>query len=305
MKTHRMIWLMTVLVALSAAGISVVRQGWFAADEEVSGEQRVQEALARLENDPAAWERETQSLVRAAAVGVERGQVHSSEAYYVLAIQYQREHNVNAAEALFKRAIAAQPDWSWPYVGLGNLLGRYTLGRTEEAIGTLRKAITLDTDWARPHNLLAVVFRLAGRLDEAEQEALEAIRLNPTDIASHNNYANLLVARNKYDEAEKHYRLALELNPAHPKPYYNLACLYCLQKRKKEALQYLEEALKRAPTLREDATQDPDLAMLRKNPEFLRMVHREPDKEADQETAEGREDAEAQNGQESAGAGIE
>jgi Flp pilus assembly protein TadD len=281
MKSHRVIWLFTILLVLAAAALAVVRQGLFPFRHPPSGEQYVQDAMVRLEHDPAAWERDTQTAVRAAAVAVERGELRSAQAYYVLALQYQREHNINAAEALFKRAIAVEPDWNWPYVGLGNLLGRFTMSRTEEAIQALRKAIALDPDWARPHNLLAVVYRLANQLDDAEREALEAVRIDPGDIGSHNNYANLLMARGDFAKAEEHYRIASGLSPEHPKPYYNLACLYSLQGRKAEALTYLAEALERAPNLREDAALDPDLATLRDEPEFRRIVARGEPAEAE------------------------
>lgn len=275
MKAHRIIWLIASVAVMGAVALAAMRQGWLQFHRNTWGEDLLGEAIVRLETDPAAWEWETQSAVRAAAVAVESKAIHSAQGYYVLAMQYQREHNVAAAESLFKRAIAVEPDWAWAYVGLGNLLGRFTVGRTAEAVEALRKAILLRPDWARPHNILAVVLRLENRLDEAEQEALEAIRLDPEDVASHNNYANLLIAQGKFEAAEEHYRLASTLDPASPKPYYNLACLYSIEGRTEDALAYLQEAIDRAPTLRQDARDDPDLALLRTLPAFQRLVHQE------------------------------
>lgn len=276
MRKHLIIWSVTLAIVACAAAIVVSRQSLMSqAQNARDAETLVADALRRLADDAAAWQRDTQFAVRAAATEVERGVVRSAEGYFVLAVQYQREENVSGAEALYKRAIALRPDWSWPYAGLGALLGRHTFGRTEEAKTMLRKAIQLDPQWARPHNMLAVVLRLEGRLDEAEEEALAALRLDPDDIAAHNNYANLLVATGNFEDAETHYRQASELDPQHPKPYYNLACLYSLEGRKDEAIANLQEALKRATVLRADAATDPDLAPIRDLPEFRRLVYGE------------------------------
>jgi len=274
MKHHLAIWLVTAAVLLSAASIAVVRQtGAFRERRTPPLEDLVDQALALLEADPAAWERETQSLVRAVATHVENGEIRSAAGYHILALQYRREDNISSAEALYKRAIAQEPDWSWPYAGLGTLLGRHCFGRAEEAIEALRKAIALDPAWGRPYNGLAVVLRIQGRLDEAEQAALEALRLEPDDIASHNNYANLLVAQERFEDAERHYHIASKLNPDHPKPYYNLACLHSLLGRKAEALRFLQQALKRSANLRGEAAVDPDLTLLHDEPEFRQLVY--------------------------------
>ncbi len=273
MRRHKIIWTITAVVLLSAASVAVLRQAVTSpAPPERSAEELLIAVLDVLDADPAAWENTTQAMVRRAASRVEAGEIRSAEAYYVLAVQYQREWNLSGAESLYKRAIASRPDWALPYTGLGGLLGRHMIGRTREAIEVLDKAIELDPKSGRPHNVLAVVLRIGGRISEAEKEAREALRLEPENIACHNNYANLQVALGDFDEAEKHYRIAHELIPEHPKPYYNLACMYALQGRLDEALAHLKEALQRSSELRRDAYGDPDLENLRENPEFLKMV---------------------------------
>ena len=276
MHHQRTIWTLvavTVALALVAGLVRQVLQEERA--ETASAEERIAQALALLEKDPAAWEAETQDMVREAATLAERGALRSAEAHYILALQYQRERNLAGAEALYKRAISERPGWSWPYAGLGNLLGRHTFGREREAEEALDKALSLEPGWWRPHNILAVLYRVQDRLEEAEEEALTALRLNPEDIATHNNYANLLVALGRLEEAEEHYRTASQRDPRHPKPYYNLACLFALQGRTEEALDNLGKALKKAPVLRGDAAVDPDLAPLRGEAVFRWLVYGE------------------------------
>ncbi len=238
-----------------------------------ASEELIAEAIHLLAGDPSAWAPRTRSSIRAAAVLVERGEIRTAEGYYVLALQYMREHNATGAEALFKRAIAVRPDWSWPYVGLGTLLGGYMMGRTQGAIAALRKAAELDPQWSRPHDSLAIILRLDGRLEEAEQEAVKALELDPGNVATNTNYANLLVAMNRFDEAEQYYVKAITLDPGHSKPYYNLACLYSLRGATADAVKNLEEAIKRAGSLRVEARIDPDFDPIRENPAFRRLVY--------------------------------
>ncbi|MBI2432954.1 MAG: tetratricopeptide repeat protein [Candidatus Hydrogenedentes bacterium] len=274
-KTHVFIWTIAAAALISAGGVALLR-GARAAKENTPAEDPValvQKALDALALDSLALNMETQGALRAAAVAVEQGLVHGPEAYYVLALQYQRELNTPAAEEVYRRSIEQAPDWSWPYAGLGTLLSRNAFGREQEAIDTLRKAIALEPGWARPHNTLAVLLRVLGYLEEAEQEALKALELDPSDVSVQNNYANLMISEGRFDEAEEHYLTATELNPDHPKPFYNLACLYSLTGKREKALEYLEAAILRASILRAEAAEDPDLESIREMPRFKELVY--------------------------------
>lgn len=272
MKRHAILWFIAVLFFLLALTVYLFRAGDTPGPVQ-DAENALEHALSLLKVDPAALDIETQAAVRFAAAFVEQGQIQNAQGYYILALQYQREGNLVGAEALYKRAIALQSDWSLPYTGLGNLLGRYAFGRTDEAKEVLRKAIALDPEDGRPHNILAVLLRSEKFYDEAEREALRAIELDPYSIAAQNNYGNLLVEMGRFDEAEEHYRIATELRPEHPKPYYNLACLFSLEGRTEDALDYLRLALKRAADLRREAAYDPDLENIRHLEEFQRLVY--------------------------------
>jgi len=283
MKTHVVIWTIVGVALLSAGAVAYFRYLQAEAPPlDVTPEEQIEFALALLVEDPLAIEPETQNAVRAAAVLTEGGWVRAPEANYVLALQYQRESNVPFAEALYKRAIAEAPDWSWPYAGLGTLLSRNTWGREQEAREALEIAIELDPYWAKPRNSLAVLLRAMGYLEEAAVHAEFALELEPDDISVQNNYANLLVAQGRLEAAEPHYLHAIALNPEHPKPYYNLACLYSLMAgRTEEALDALEQAILRAGALRAEAAVDPDLQNIRYEPRFQELVFGQDDEFAD------------------------
>jgi len=273
MRLHILIWLAAMLVFAAAVLLWLDRRALRDGEIEVlTPRERVQRAIELLELDPSAAELATQNAVRAAAVEAEAGRVLSARGDYVLALQYQREFNLAAAETYYKSAIARSPDWALAHAALGNLLGRHLYGRTNEAIRQLERAIELAPEWGRPYDLLAVVLRGAGRLEEAEDAAQRAIELDPDNVAHHNNYANLLKVLGRYKDAEVEYREALRLDPENAKPYYNIACLYALMKKRNEAIDYLRLAIERAPNLRAEAAIDDDFESLRNLKAFKQLL---------------------------------
>jgi len=276
MRQHRIAWTLALGALSCALAIAAVRQ-FRDGTEEAAFTAQVQDALARVAADPSLLQRETCAAVRAVAVTAERQGGKTAESSYVLALQYEQEHNLKGAEAYYRRAIALRPTWWRPYASLGSLLGRHSFGRAEEAERLLRVAIDLDPDAPSPHDSLAVLLRIQGDLAGAEQEARAALARDPDDLAANNNFANLLVELGRLDEAEQYYRTAIVLASDHPKPYYNLACVCAMQGRADEAIDYLREAVRRADILRREAAGDPDFERIRHDPRFRVLIWPEED----------------------------
>lgn len=275
MRHHLLLWRIALIVVLIAALVYVSRQTTARGPGGLDSPETVTErALDLLESDTNALREDTQEAIRVAAVYAASGMSNSAQAAYLLGRQYEREQNFQSAEGYFKKAIALAPEWNWPYASLGDLLGRHSFGRAEEAKATLQKAIALDPSWGRPYGIMAVILRSEGKFDEALVQAELALNYMPDDISPLNNYANLLVDLNRYDEAEDYFRRAIESFPEHPKPYYNLACLYAIIGRTDDALANLTEAFQRSDALRLEALSDGDFASLREDPRFITLVHR-------------------------------
>jgi len=234
---------------------------------------RVEEAISLLEKDTAAYHKETQDAVRLVAAAAAEGMIVSPKALYVLAVQHEREGDLETAETVFRQAIGEAEEWSWPYVALGTLLARFGGNRLDEAELLLRKAIELQPDWVRPYNSLSVVLRMLTRYDEAESVALQALELAPDDVAAHNNYANLLVVLERFEEAETHYTIAMEKEPENAKPPYNLACLYSITGLYEDACDYLELAIALSESSITDAAVDPYFDSMRSYPRFEKLLY--------------------------------
>lgn len=275
MKHHLLLWRVALFVALIASLVYVTRQTTARGPGGLESPETITErALSLLDSDTNALREDTQEAIRVAAVYAGSGMNDSAEGAYLLGRQYEREQNFHGAEGYFKKAISLAPEWNWPYASLGNLLGRHSFGRGEEAKATLQKAIALDPEWGRPYGIMAVILRAEGQYEAALVQAELALKYMPDDISPLNNYANLLVDLKRYDEAEVYFRRAIESFSEHPKPYYNLACLYAIIGRPDDALANLTEAFKRSDALRLEALSDADFTSLREDPRFVALVHR-------------------------------
>ena len=112
------------------------------------------------------------------------GNVLKSQGLYQQAL----EHYQAVSEDVGKSAVF--------HTDLGEIF--YNIGRTDEAIAELRKAIKLDADYWRSHFLLSFAYGDNGQLQEALEESRIASKLNPS---FQNTEANL--ALSLYGDAEE------------------------------------------------------------------------------------------------------
>jgi DNA-binding winged helix-turn-helix (wHTH) protein/Flp pilus assembly protein TadD len=111
---------------------------------------------------------------RALAIDPGLAEAHTSLAF----ARYKFEWNWKAAEAGFRRAIAAEPSYALAHHWFGEMLG--FLGRDDEAIAELRQAVELEP------NALAILADLvppllhAGRIAEARAVVEKGAAIDPT-----------------------------------------------------------------------------------------------------------------------------
>jgi len=166
----------------------------------------------------------------------------------------------------WEAAVAASPETSLPYLGLGahyTLLGRYT-----EAESLYQRAISLAKEGdgqdalASGYMYLAELYFTQGKFSQAEPLYRDAVRIwqrTPASNPSHliialHNLAMIYANQKRYGEAELLYRgaiAAMEKTSSSdlPKGLYSLAKLYEVQGRYAEA----EPLYRRSLTLREQA----------------------------------------------------
>lgn len=160
-------------------------------------------------------------------------QPRHAESLHLLAVVRARLGRRDEAIDLLRRAIAIENN-----PALHNELGAILkeTGRAEEAIAEFRQAIALKANYADAHNNLGNALKAVGRLGEATAAYQDAIRFSPDHAEAHNNLGNAMMASGRMDEAIAAYRRAIALFPRMPKVHSNLGNALKEQGRLDEAI---------------------------------------------------------------------
>ncbi len=178
---------------------------------------------------------------------------------------------------LARQAIERKPDVPGAY----NVIGRcyFASDRFQEAAALVERAVEANGD---DYNMYIPLMLAQDRLGQAEAarslrqrhvRVLEQqLELVPEDVR-----ARILLACNHAafkDEAAgiRELQVAVALRPNDSNVLYNAACVYGLFERKREALETIEKAIAAGYSNMDWLARDPDLACLRDDPEFQRLL---------------------------------
>jgi TolB-like protein/DNA-binding winged helix-turn-helix (wHTH) protein/Flp pilus assembly protein TadD len=138
-------------------------------------------------------------------------------------IDYRVNNRADIEEGIryFQDAIARDPSFAQPYVGLGDaysflsstMLGGNPLEMHTNEMRAAQKALELDPDLVGAHLLYADVRQKQYQWAEAEAEFKRAIELGPNSPQAHFDYALFLALQGRADEAIAQAQRAGELNP--------------------------------------------------------------------------------------------
>jgi tetratricopeptide (TPR) repeat protein len=114
--------------------------------------------------------------------------------------------------ALWSDAVSKSPGKARPWFNLGTALAE--LGRDQEAVEPMRRAVQLDPGWAKARAQLGGLLILTGRTAEAEPVLREALRLQPGEPATMFNLAEAIWRSGRRKEAAGLFREYLDLTTA-------------------------------------------------------------------------------------------
>jgi predicted O-linked N-acetylglucosamine transferase (SPINDLY family) len=162
-----------------------------------------------------------------------------------LAIIAAQEGDLAQAESLFRRVVAARPNYPEGHNNLGALLQQQ--GRLDEAVAAHRRAIALRPDYAAAHLHLGNAFKRQAKLDEALAAYRHALALKPDLAEACNNLGVVLQSQGKFAQALDAYEQAIKLRPGDLEAAYNRAVALQQQGRRDQAEAAYRDILRQSP----------------------------------------------------------
>jgi serine/threonine-protein kinase len=178
----------------------------------------VQVTMGMVETAAGEYDRAAQFYQK-----VLRSDPTSGEALAGLAGAYERLGNRAMAEAAYKQAIAARPDFWLPYNQAGAFY--YRAGQHEQAERMFAMVAALIPDATLGHENQGALALSLGRYDEAEKALRRAINIQPSP-AAYSNLGFCYFLRRQYADAVPWFEKATELQPKDDKLWRNLGDAY-------------------------------------------------------------------------------
>ncbi|HET7912256.1 MAG TPA: tetratricopeptide repeat protein, partial [Pseudolabrys sp.] len=117
------------------------------------------------------------------------------------------------------------------------------LGRYDEALTSLDRALALQPDFTKALNNRAAVLEGLNRLPEALADYERAIALNPAFTEARNNRGRVLLGLDRADDAIDNFTAALKINPRDAEAWYQRGRLLLEISRYEEAAADIRQAL--------------------------------------------------------------
>jgi len=146
------------------------------------------------------------------------------------------------------KAVSLDDHNSYAYLGLGAC--ETWLGRHDQAVANVRRAIMLNPNDADSHAVFANLLVFAGHGNEALDELETAMRLNPHYPESYLQYlGRAYFTQRRYEEAEKAFERVVTMNPGWPWARLILSATRAALGKIEEAKTEMTEALKISPRI--------------------------------------------------------
>ncbi|HEV8122551.1 MAG TPA: protein kinase, partial [Candidatus Polarisedimenticolia bacterium] len=220
----------------------------------------------------ATWlERAMAASARASALQAHLPEVQIAQAWVLYA---GNQYDEAVRYALL--AITRKRDCEGAYYLLGRAM--FSAGRFQEVISMAEEAIDSAGE---DYNVYVPILNSLGALGKTEQvrnlrlrriQSLEShLKPVPEDARARVLLAGDYADIGRMDDATREANLAMALRPNEATVLYNLACLFCHMQKKPEALDALRKAWNAGFKESDWARRDPDLTLLRGDPEFERL----------------------------------
>jgi tetratricopeptide (TPR) repeat protein len=213
-------------------------------------------------------ERAVEAAKKASALRRDVPEVLVAEAWILYA-----EGQYDRAASLVRQVVERRPDTEGAYFLLGRTL--FSAGRYQEIADMADSAVAAAGE---DYNTFVPIVNALGALGKTEtlrnivQQRIQVLERHiqrvPEDARGRTLLATDYARMGRTDDAVREAQLAMALRPNEATVMYNAACVFCQLGRKPEALQALRKAWEAGFKDADWARRDPDLTLLRGEPEF-------------------------------------
>jgi tetratricopeptide (TPR) repeat protein len=161
------------------------------------------------------------------------------------AVTFHQQGRLREAESLYEAVLSVdrnQPD-ALGYMGMLRL----QMGKIDEAIWFLRRAVKREAKSAEAQNNLGKAFLLLKRYEKTVHHCQRAVAINPNFAEAHHNLAAALVHLRRSKEAHPHFESVVTLQPDRAESHYNLGNSLFLLDRLEDAIASYQRALSIRP----------------------------------------------------------
>ena len=161
------------------------------------------------------------------------------------AVEHHRAGRLFEAEEIYRRILAAEPDYPYALCLLGTIA--HAAGENDQAMDLIARAIAVKPDYTDAHNNLGSVLMALLRHEEALACFKKAIALAPENAEAHSNKGVVLKSLGRPEDAVASYRRAIEIRPEYAEAHFNLGNALCELKRTDEALASFQKVIEIKP----------------------------------------------------------
>jgi predicted O-linked N-acetylglucosamine transferase (SPINDLY family) len=162
-----------------------------------------------------------------------------------IALQHRKAGEFSVAEQFYLRVLAAEPNHSEAWYGLGVAVSQ--TGKSEEAIRCITRALQIRPDWPEAYFDLGGVFKCQRNLDGAECCYRRAIELKPDFAEAYANLGEVFHQLRKTAEAIECLQRATDFRPDSAEMQNNLGAMFQQQGDLASAAMSYRSAIERKP----------------------------------------------------------
>jgi serine/threonine protein kinase/Flp pilus assembly protein TadD len=199
----------------------------------------------------------------------------NADAYVNIGVAYFREGKLNECIPAFQKSLQLKPS-----AGVYHNLGVVYLYQSNyaEATNVLQKAVELSPNEQSFVGTLANSYRYSGQREKAVELynsaialCFKALQVNPRNTDNLGYLALYHAKKGDQNRAVEYIRRARSINRNDVHLIYDEALIHAIAGKQAEALQSLREALQKGNSP-DEARNDPELKVLRTNPEFDKLL---------------------------------